>query len=344
MALVQIVCGEVRRVLKSAPDNCVQMCVTSPPYWGLRAYGTNPQIWGGDPDCDHFWGEWEEQHQIREASCHGKSRTTDRFYGAPSRRFQGNHEKHTAGSYCQSCGAWLGELGAEPTPEQYVQNLVEVFREVRRILREDGILFLNLGDSYARSAAKGQHKAGDSGKQAYIYDRGNGRASATADLTACGMEEKDLVGIPWQTALALRADGWYLRSEIIWEKPNCLPESVRDRPTRSHEQIFLLTKSPRYYYDMEAIREAFQTDPKENYPKRARVTGRGDQTSSNASTSGAQQDKSGGYPPSGNGRNARTVWRFTTQPFNAKKLGFQDVEHFATFPEELAERCILAGS
>lgn len=231
-------------------------------------------------------------------------------------------------------------MGAEPTPEQYVRNLVEIFREVQRVLRPDGILFLNLGDCYS-----GSSQQGGTGKETITGGKRNQRETMHAHRrSSSGLAPKQLIGIPWRVAFALQADGWYLRSEIIWEKSNCLPESVRDRPTRSHEQIFLLTKSPRYYYDMDSIREPFQTDTKENYPKRARVTGRGDQPSSTASTSGAQQDKSGGYPPSGSGRNARTVWRINTRPFSAKKLGFEDVDHFATFPPELIELCILAGS
>jgi DNA modification methylase len=270
MSLVQIVCGDALEVLRSAPDNCVQCAITSPPYWSLRDYGVD------------------------------------------------------------------GQIGLEETPADYVERLVAVFRELRRVLRPDGVFWLNVGDCYARSAAKGQHKPGDSGKQAYVYDRGGGRASSTCDLGASGLKAKDLIGIPWMLAFALRDDGWYLRSECIWEKPNCLPESVKDRPTKSHEQLFLLTKSESYYYDAEPIKEPFQTDPKENYPKRARVTGRGSQASSMVSLEGAQQDKSGGYPPKGNGRNKRSVWRIQTQQLKEA--------HFAPFPEALVEPCILAGT
>ena len=149
------------------------------------------------------------------------------------------------------------------------------------------------------------------------------------------MKPKDLIGIPWMLAFALRADGWYLRSEIIWHKPNPMPESVKDRPTKAHEQIFLLSKSPKYYYDYEAIKEPFSTDPKENYPNRARITGRGAQPSSGAAVGNPQQDKSGGFPPNGNGRNKRSVWTMTTKPFRGA--------HFAVFPPELPRTCVLAG-
>jgi site-specific DNA-methyltransferase (cytosine-N4-specific) len=150
------------------------------------------------------------------------------------------------------------EIGGETSLPAYIENLVAVFREVRRVLRPDGTLWLNLGDSYARDAKKGQHRPGDSGKEAYVYDRGGGRASATLDLGAHGLPEKSLLGVPWRVALALQADGWILRSDIIWQKPNGKTESVKDRPTRSHEYVFLLTKEARYFYDSDAIREPAQ--------------------------------------------------------------------------------------
>jgi DNA modification methylase len=150
-----------------------------------------------------------------------------------------------------------------------------------------------------------------------------------------GLKAKDLIGIPWMLAFALRADGWYLRSEIIWHKPNPMPESVKDRPTKAHEQIFLLSKSPKYCYNYEAIKEPFVTDPRENYPRRAHVTGRGAQPSSGAPVGNPQQDRSGGFPPSGDGRNKRSVWTMTTRPFRGA--------HFAVFPPDLPRTCLLAG-
>jgi DNA modification methylase len=149
------------------------------------------------------------------------------------------------------------------------------------------------------------------------------------------LKSKDLIGIPWMLAFALRADGSYLRSEIIWHKPNPMPESVKDRPTKAHEQIFLLSKSPKYCYNYEAIKEPFVTDPRENYPRRAHVTGRGAQPSSGAPVGNPQQDRSGGFPPSGDGRNKRSVWTMTTRPFRGA--------HFAVFPSDLPKACLLAG-
>ncbi len=178
----RVIIGDCRATLRWMAEQGVRvkMCVTSPPYFGLRDYGHDDQI------------------------------------------------------------------GLEQTPQAYIESLVEVFSLVRDVLDDDGTLWLNIGDSYGRDPAKGQHKPGDSGKQAYIYDGGGGRASATA--IGNGIKEKDLIGIPWRVAFALQADGWYLRQDIIWHKPNAMPESVKDRCTKAHEYLFLLARNPRYYF------------------------------------------------------------------------------------------------
>jgi DNA modification methylase len=230
-----------------------------------------------------------------------------------------------------------GQLGLERTPEEYVANMVAVFREVRRILRDDGTLWLNLGDSYAgswgnqgRKEERGTQRPINSGMLTPVHD---GRYPSLASNTGkipegSGLKPKDLVGIPWSVAFALRADGWYLRSEIIWQKPNPMPESVTDRPTKAHEQVFLLSKSPTYYYDAAAIAEPAS----ENKPWAA---------SSNGGAKALETRNDGGNTytlgkPADGTRNARSVWSIATQPYAGA--------HFATFPEELARRCILAGS
>jgi DNA modification methylase len=221
-----------------------------------------------------------------------------------------------------------GQIGLEATPDEYVAKLVDVFREVRRVLRDDGTLWLNLGDSYARNPAKGQHKPGQSGdKNAYLYDVGGGRASATA--LCGGLKEKDLIGIPWRVAFALQADGWYLRQDIIWHKPNPMPESVRDRCTKAHEYIFLLSKSPRYYFDAAAMEEPASGRPPGNIKPtkggRNYAAGAAEhRTAANLHNIGARET-----------RNRRSVWTVTTKPFKGA--------HFATFPPELIEPCVLAG-
>jgi DNA modification methylase len=228
-----------------------------------------------------------------------------------------------------------GQIGLEKTPHEYVAKLVDVFREVKRVLRDDGTVYLNLGDSYATGAGSARSPGGKCfGKANEAVDAGAFPQCQPNRMPLPGLKPKDLCGIPWRVAFALQADGWYLRSEIIWHKPNPMPESVTDRPTKAHEQIFLLSKNSTYYYDAEAVKEPFATDPKENSPARARITGRGQQGA--ASARGNDQDKSGGFPPSGIGRNRRSVWTVTTKPFKGA--------HFATFPPDLIEPCILAGA
>jgi len=229
--------GDAAVELSKLPDGCVQTCVTSPPYWGLRDYGA------------------------------------------------------------------AGQIGLEATPEEYVAKLVEVFREVRRVLRDDGTLWLNLGDTYAANR-------GSQVPDSKHVDVGNSKGMKAESI---GLKPKDLVGIPWRVAFALQADGWYLRQDIIWLKPNPMPESVTDRCTKAHEYIFLLSKSERYYYDAEAVKE----------PTLAQVP--------------ESQRESGAYSVgSGTTRNRRSVWTVPTKPFKGA--------HFATFPPDLIEPCILAGT
>ena len=216
------------------------------------------------------------------------------------------------------------QLGLEATPEEFVENLVEVFKEVKRVLRKDGTVWLNLGDSYAsgksrysskpQTIAKGKsHDEPMDGKKPDLYYHPV-------------LKDKDLIGIPWRVALALQADGWYIRSDIIWNKPNPMPESVRDRPTKSHEYIFLLTKSAKYYYDHEAIKE------KGEYPAGTKAA----KGSAKRYSTDLVNSRPPEYKVYDGTRNKRSVWRITTKPYKEA--------HFATFPEELPETCIKAGT
>lgn len=231
-----------------------------------------------------------------------------------------------------------GQIGLEDTPEAFVARLVEVFREVRRVLRDDGTLWLNLGDSYGSKGgdiftgfnARYDGTGLDGGKQAAIAEAAKGARSKTRET---GLRAKNLLGIPWRVAFALQADGWYLRQDIIWHKPNPMPESVRDRCTKAHEYVFLLSKGPRYYFDSEAIKEpAVSADHCRKYHEAAKaydtkytsVPGQSSQT--HGSIMGACEDGR---------RNRRSVWTVTTKPFKGA--------HFATFPPDLIEPCILAG-
>ena len=233
-----------------------------------------------------------------------------------------------------------GQLGLEPTPEEYVANMVEVFREVKRVLRNDGTLWLNLGDSYVGSWGNyGGQKRGMGSQRKIIsgsrihqeaYD-GLEKWRPPTSNKINNLKPKDLAGIPWRVALALQADGWWLRSDIIWAKPNPMPESVTDRPTKAHEYIFLLSKSERYFYDAEAIKEDANCADE--------LITLGDKSFSKRQANGM------GIEPSGNGkantylvpskRNKRTVWNISTKPFSEA--------HFAVFPPEIPETCIKAG-
>lgn len=244
--------------LKELPDSCINCCVTSPPYYGLRDYGVD------------------------------------------------------------------GQIGLEKTPEEYIEKLVNVFREIRRVMKDDGTLWVNIGDSYAGSM-KGAAQFPDN---AMNYKQGTNRGTlgkATLVKQCTGCKPKDLIGIPWMLAFTLRADGWYLRQDIIWSKPSVMPESVRDRCTKAHEYVFLLSKSRHYYFDAEAIAEpatSFDTIVRDrdttklnNTPGRKRMKGlvRNDYQT----------------------RNKRSVWHVAIQPFKGS--------HFAVFPEKLIVDCIKAG-
>ena len=222
-----------------------------------------------------------------------------------------------------------GQIGLEQTPEAYVVRMVEVFREVRRVLRDDGTLWLNLGDSYANNGARDSSKVGGfTGERIRRGVKGT-MDSRPRDIPE-GFKPKDLIGIPWRVAFALQADGWYLRQDIIWHKPNPMPESVRDRCTKAHEYIFLLSKSERYYFDSEAMKEpAIHAGEivKNNNGKNGQIGKYG------ATRTGFLKDEGVLVADM---RNRRSVWTVTTKPFKGA--------HFATFPPDLIEPCIFAGS
>ena len=242
----KILCADALDGLRTLPDGCISMCVTSPPYYGLRDYGVANQI------------------------------------------------------------------GTEPTPAAYIERLVAVFREVRRVLRDDGTLWVNIADSYAGS--------------------GKIVSSQLPHVRDC-IKPKDMIGIPWLLAFALRADGWFLRSDIIWNKINCLPESVRDRPTKSYEHIFLLAKSSHYYYDAEAIKEPITESSRVRYQRRRSGKNKYGEFSGDKGINGSDYtEKMRGKTT----RNKRDIWSIST---NSYRMG----GHFAMFPEKLVEPCVLAG-
>jgi len=280
--------GDCRDVLPTIPEQSIQCCVTSPPYYGLRDYGVD------------------------------------------------------------------GQIGLEQTPDDYVAEMVRVFGEVKRVLRDDGTLWLNLGDSYA-STAPGTMSAPST--NIHSGEAAQARTNYRPDLRKCGLKPKDLIGIPWRVAFALQQDGWYLRQDIIWHKPNPMPESVTDRCTKSHEYIFLLSKSAKYYYDADAIAEPVtdstvarcsqprigqqigsdRVPGKTNGNIKAVVKKSGNLVRKRGSEhdSTVLDERGHGFPWEGTTRNKRSVWTVSTQPYSGA--------HFAVFPPDLIRPCILAG-
>lgn len=239
--------GDALSVLRAMPEASVHCVVSSPPYFGLRDYGTGS--WeGGDPACEH--------------KLRVKPRNDTTGSGVDKGRFsvsRGEQPLKAASldprqdmSTCRACGAVRvdKQIGLETTPEAFVRALVEVFAECRRVLRDNGVLWMNLGDSYANDGKWGGHTGGKHVKALHCSPIGRNKKYT-------GLKPKDLIGIPWMAAFALRTDGWFLRSDVIWHKPNPMPESIKDRPTKAHEMVFLLSKASRYWYDADAIREKY---------------------------------------------------------------------------------------
>ncbi|HEX2099818.1 MAG TPA: site-specific DNA-methyltransferase [Candidatus Synoicihabitans sp.] len=348
----EILIGDVRAKLRDLRDRGtrVQCIVTSPPYWALRDYETPPQVWGGREDCEHSWGPAGTLHRGGTQGASGDRSTRDTSAQDAARDV-------SSGSFCRHCNAWLGQLGLEPTPELHVANQVEVFRLVWDVLAEDGTLWMNFGDSYAGggngptgvdSTLMGNGHQGGGPKRAATDRR---RADRIPSARAQGLKPKDMVGIPWRLAFALQADGWCLRQDIIWAKPNPMPESCRDRCTKAHEYLFLLTKSPRYYYDAVAIKERVtgNSHPRGDGVNRKIKMPDGWNTAEGAHGSFHPNGREkGAYRPKQNPsfsaavtelvefRNKRSVWTVPTAPYAEA--------HYATFPPDLIRPCILAGS
>jgi DNA modification methylase len=286
----------------------VQTCITSPPYYGLRDYGTGTWI-GGDANCSHK----------RDSKFSEKTITGHKNMG-------GAVGDGIFKSVCKNCGAVRQDLqiGLEESPQEFIDNLVEVFACVWDILADDGTLWVNLGDSYYNyRPGKGQRVVANSiaSQKASEFDH-----SAKRGNKLDGFKEKDLMGMPWRLAFALQDFGWHLRQDIIWHKPNPMPESVKDRCTKSHEYIFLLSKKPHYYFDNEAIKEeAHTTDDTD----RDRDSGKLNSVPGRSRMAGL---KTNHYEM----KNKRDVWSVSVKPYHGA--------HFAVYPEELVEPCVMAGS
>lgn len=304
--------GNCIETLKTIPDESVDCCITSPPYYGLRDYGTGEWI-GGDPNCPH-----------RRMSKIFEKTTT----GHKQEELIGNVGDAIYKSVCPLCGAVREDkqIGLEESPEEYIDRLVNVFREVKRILKPEGTLWVNIGDSYA--GGQGRYGGFDDMSDKQNTNKGSlGQINTYQKWSHDTIKTKDLIGIPWMLAFALRNDGWYLRQDIIWHKPNPMPESVKDRCTKSHEYIFLLSKSPKYFFDYEAIQETATTG--ESVRDKNAEGYQADYPNGERFSSGLHIYGKGGK------RNKRDVW--SVIPSHYKEA------HFATFPEELVTPMLLAG-
>jgi DNA modification methylase len=338
--LDKIYCMDAREGLKLIPDNSIDSVITSSPYWGLRDYKTKPLIWDAENGCDHSF-------DINERYIHRGSAEHTVHGAILAGGLEVDWKTHDG--FCSKCNAWKGSLGLEPTPELFTKHIVDIFHDVRRVLKKEGTCWFNLGDSYFGSNCGYGDLGGNKSQISIptIYD-------SIKKPQARQGKNKDLVGIPWRVAFALQTDGWWLRQDIIWAKPNPMPESVTDRCTKAHEYIFLLTKSPYYYYDSNAIKEPCVTECHASDKKQR------DLLKGNVQIDGNEQHhsgnilygrmppiggvkKSGGDNPTYSGntplwtglRNKRDVWTITTKPFKSA--------HFATFPEDLVEPMIKAG-
>ena len=336
----KIIIGDCLVKLKEILDESIDCCITSPPYFGLRDYGTAKWEGGNDPKCDHKGKPFSTKASL------------DANFGNKQRE---KLDTEFFKEICGKCGAKRidDQIGLEETPQAYVDKLVQVFQEVRRVLKPEGTLWLNLGDSYAGGGG------GDYGSGLNVNSKADGKVnpSLLSKIKVQGIKTKDMIGIPWMVAFALRADGWYLRQDIVWHKPNPMPESVTDRCTKAHEYIFLFAKSQKYYFDHYAIREQGsddtiprllrgvsedhkningapgQTPHSMNKPRKNFTKEMGGNGSSFIDHSGYH--KADGTLISDGMRNKRDVWTVTTKPFREA--------HFATFPEDLIRPCVRAG-
>ena len=309
MSEQKIIIGNCLEVLREMPDESVDVCVTSPPYWALRDYGSDPVIWGGHTDCEH---EWVEHKESARGGCAPNANV-----GA-NRDGKSNNRGHPSFSnYCTKCGAWKGQLGLEPSPLEYIEHLMLIFDEVKRVLKPSGACWVNIGDTYATTSGfvgdtKGVQRSLDSLMSAKMIREGLSRSE---------FPQKTLCQIPSRFAIAMTDHGWILRNECIWRKENPMPTSTRDRFTVDFEKFFFFVKSPKYYF-----KQQFETMKQ---PTAKARFGHQKMGNNNGTYSGRMYDAT-----DLEGRNARTTWTINTQA--------SPLEHCAMFPKELIKRPIDA--
>jgi DNA modification methylase len=327
--------GDAAEVLRAMPENSVDCIVTSPPYWALRDYGT--ATWhGGDPECDHRRG-W------RPRAARTRATETSRMAQGGATSEAQDAAVATYRETCARCGARRvdAQLGLEATPEEYIDRLVAIFAECRRVLKPSGTAWINIGDTWANSNKQTgrSEDAADLERQRRQYPGAGSslkRTLALNERTAIaatyggGVKEKDAVGVPWMLAFAMRADGWWWRQPIIWSKPNAMPESAKDRCTNSFEVVHLMTKSAVYFFDWWAVAEPLTDSSVERLAQDVAAQVGSDRVP--GKTNGNMKAV-GGY---GGVRRRRDVWSIPTEG--------SEWDHYATFPERLVEPCVMAGS
>lgn len=330
--------GNALDILRTLPAKSVDCVVTSPPYWGLREYPVPPTIWDAKPGCRHKWVD-----HLRPAA---NGKTSGRMVGwRPGRHVETRVPQ--ASQFCAQCGAWCGQLGLEPTPKLYVKHLVQIFRQIRRVLKSGSPIWLNLGDTWFSRAGSGKRMGGRGDISHYcglLEDNGTYPKAPPNRMPIDGLKPKDLVGIPWMVAFALRDMGLWLRSEVIWQKPNGIAKVADDRPAGVHETIFLLANARHYYYDRAAnmeksspserarrMREQKQGHNAVYELKRQNVPG---QPSLGATSCLKRVDRRIELAMAGV-RRRRSVWKIACTPYAG--------EHTSTFPPRIAEICISCG-
>jgi DNA modification methylase len=304
--------------LKLLESESIDLIITSPPYYGLRAYNTNPIIWGNNDECEHDWNDELKKWRDGKRGQIGRKEKWDDS-------FQWEGIKH---AFCSKCNAWKGSLGLEPTPQLYIKHLIDIFRECKRVLKKTGSCWVNIGDSYST------HWSGSKNSSHNFYNAGiaSSNGIGTIKKHKFGMSEKSLIGIPERFVIGMTDDGWIRRNTIIWHKGNCMPSSAKDRFTIDFEYFYFFTKSKKYYFET-------QYESSIDIKKRINNTIGGPKNSlhdfgSASRTYGGKAVKTISLNP--NGRLKRTVWKINTSPFKEA--------HFATFPEKLIETPIKACS
>ena len=318
----KIYVGDVFDVLKTFPDECVNMVMTSPPYWALRNYKTNYQIWGGDKNCEHVW-------KVHVQKPRGGKGSETANVGANKNDEANRRDVDTETDFCVKCGAWRGELGLEPTVDLYIKHLCDIFDEVKRVVRMDGSIYVNIGDTYGTKSGSG-----------FINDNLNPQNEETVgETTGINLANelrgttpemhKNLCNIPAKFSIEMQNRGWTLRNEIIWHKPNCMPSSAKDRFTVDFEKIYFFTKNKKYYFkpqydpytkpidrwggeDVKAYEGKYEAEEEIGYPERERK-----------------------LRPNPLGKNKRTTWYINTKPYKGA--------HFATYPLDICKTPINAS-